>query len=188
MRSKNPIHLLLAVALFTWSCETGELLAPSVSPSDSEALLTSDHHGHHVAGPVDYTIPLTTTDPGDLQVVDGVIIVTNQINEGPISGDLEGHAVALFNARIDEITGLGSGRGTLTFYITAIRGKPVDAYFRGKFVGKVEQPLFFGTLETIGYGDLAGTKLISRFSEPNGDNVFQLEGKILKRHGHQLSH
>ncbi len=188
MRLKNPIYSLLAVALFTWSCETGELVAPSAISSDSEALHTSDHHGYHVVGPVDYTIPLTTTDPGDLQVVDGIIVVTDQVNEGPISGDLEGYAVALFNARIDEITGLGSGRGTLTFHITAIRGKPVDAYFKGKFVGKVEQPLFFGTLETIGYGDLAGTKLISRFNEPNGDNVFQLQGKILKRHGQQLSH
>lgn len=160
-------------------------------PGDCNNVCEDTHFAIHLAeiddddddfeGPFNATVDLTAAaiDPGEAQVINGILQVRGQVNEGPLTGDIEGTTITVFNANIDQATGNGLGFGTVTHVVTKVRGQTVNGVWTGDFEGQITGPSFTGTFNGQGEGDLKETSLQSSFSDVLVDNIFQLAGTIL---------
>ena len=187
MMCRIIICAVLVVAFFTVGCQHEEPIAPQALSDEFAVLYTEDDDDDFddddLEGPISSITDLTAPpiDPGQFEVVDGVLQVRNQILEGPISGDWHGTALVIFNADIvDQAANIGIGFGTSTFQITAVRGQPVNGTFEVEYEGDLNGPFFTAALSGTGTGDFEETVLSGIVSDapPAIDGFFAFEGFI----------
>jgi hypothetical protein len=123
--------------------------------------------------PVSASGTLTITDPGKQWVSDGSIAHTrDQIQTGPVSGDLSGSIMVTGRADVTVATQTGTGSGKFT--ITATGGT-----WEGSFEGRFDGGVFFGKLVAHGTGDFAGSLLRGTISQTEPNRSYTLTGTIL---------
>ena len=127
--------------------------------------------------PVSASGTLTITDPGK-QWVSGhkILHIRDQIQTGPVSGDLSGSIMVTGRADVTVATQTGTGSGQFT--ITATGGT-----WEGRFEGSFDGGVFFGKLVAHGTGDFAGLILRGTISQTGPNRFYMLTGTILNPGG-----
>ncbi|MFQ5641648.1 MAG: hypothetical protein ACE5IR_27045 [bacterium] len=95
MKSRTLILSLAGVALIIFSCgQEDHLMSPQLTQDSDITVLAKKT----TQTPFSATVPLTVVDPGDIRVLpNGSLHIRGQIQQGPITGDLE-------NSNADAVT------------------------------------------------------------------------------------
>lgn len=167
---KRPI----AAALFVLA---GMLGAGCEQPQATASNLTGPLFAAATTTPVSASGTLTITDPGKQWVSGGIAHTRDQVQTGPVNGDLSGSIVVTGRADLTVATQTGTGSGMFT--ITATGGGTWEGRFEGRFDGGV----FSGKLVAHGTGDFAGSLLRGTISQTMPNRFYMLTGTILNPGG-----
>ncbi|HEV2749184.1 MAG TPA: hypothetical protein VGV12_01525 [Gemmatimonadales bacterium] len=165
---RRPIGATLFIlGMVGAGCEQPQPTAPNLTRPLSAAATTTL---------VSASGTLTITDPGKQWVSDDVAHTRDQIQTGPVSGDLSGSITVTGRADVTVATQTGTGSGEFT--ITATGGT-----WEGRFEGRFDGGVFFGNLVAHGTGDVAGLILRGTISQTEPNRFYMLTGTILNPGG-----
>ena len=129
--------------------------------------------------PVSASGTLTISDPGKQWVTDdGVAHIRDQVQTGPVSGDLSLSGSIVVTGRSDVTVATQTGTGSGKFTITTTGGT-----WEGSFEGTFDGGVFSGKLVAHGTGDFAGSLLRATISQTEPNRSYTLTGTILKPGG-----
>lgn len=169
------------VALLLLACSEQNPTAPALTQSEQEAAVAALAKGGSIpfTSTIDFTAG-TLVDPGKEFVDDkGVLHVRGQINDAPITGDIEGTVRIVTDIDINLTDGSGRYRGK--FVITGTFQGRTGTY-SGKFSGKVIDGSFGpNDFAGRGRGGFKETRIKgTAVPTPLGSGVFTLTGRVLK--------
>jgi len=117
--------------------------------------------------------PLVVAVPGRTWVSGGIVHTRDQVQVGPVSGNIVGTISVVANANVALGTLDGTGFGTLT--ITTAVGT-----WEGSFQGRFAGALFADKVVAQGRGGLDGLKLMGSFAETGpATNTYVLTAEIV---------
>ena len=168
MRRPIGAALFVLAGMVGAGCEQPQLTAPSLIRPQFAAATTT---------PVSASGTLTITDPGKQWVSDNKIAhIRDQIQTGPVNGDLSGSITVMGRADVTVATQTGTGSGKFT--ITATGGT-----WEGSFEGRFDGGVFFGQLVAQGTSDFAGLVLRGIITQSGANRSYMLTGTILNPGG-----
>lgn len=170
----------LGMALMLSACSDQNPSAPDLTQNEPETGVAALAKGRSI--PITATVDFATGTvvPGKEFVDDkGVLHVRGQINEAPITGDIQGTVRIVTNADVDLTNGSGRYRGK--FVITGTFQGRTGTY-SGKFRGKVIEGSFGpNDFAGRGRGGFEGSRIKgTAVPTPLGSGVFTLTGRIVK--------
>ena len=162
----------IGAALFVLAGMVGAACEQPTAPSVTRPLFAAA-----TTTPVSASGTLTITDPGKQWVSDdGIGHIRDQVQTGPVSGDLSGSIMVTGRSDLTVATQTGTGSGKFT--ITATGGT-----WEGSFEGTFDGGVFSGKLVAHGTGDFAGSLLRGTISQTEPNRSYTLTGTILNPGG-----
>ena len=162
----------IGAALFVLAGMVGAACEQPTAPSVTRPLFAAA-----TTTPVSASGTLTITDPGKQWVsVDGIAHTRDQVQTGPVNGDLSGSIMVTGRSDLTVATQTGTGSGMFT--ITATGGT-----WEGSFEGTFDGGVFSGKLVAHGTGDFAGSLLRGTISQTGPNRSYTLTGTILNPGG-----
>ena len=162
----------IGAALFALAGMVGAGCEQPTAPSITRPLFAAA-----TTTPVSASGTLTITDPGKQWVTDdGIAHIRDQVQTGPVNGDLSGSIIVTGRSDLTVATQTGTGSGKFT--ITATGGT-----WEGRFEGTFDGGVFSGKLVAHGTGDFAGSLLRGTISQTDPNRSYTLTGTILNPGG-----
>lgn len=168
MKRRIGAGLLVLAGVTALGCDQPQPTAPTVTPPLFARATTTA---------VAATATLTIADSGKRWLSDdGIAHTRNQIQTGPVKGDITGNITVIGKADVKLATMSGTGSGKFT--ITAASGT-----WRGKFEGRFDRGVYSGKLVAHGSGAFQRLLLRGSIRQSSASRDYMLEATILHHGG-----
>ena len=179
MKNRSFAPVALGAALMLCGCGEAGPVSPDLTQNELTPLLSKAGAGTAFTA----TVPLAVVDPGAITPLpNGSIHIRGQVQQGPVTGDLENTATdavtVVVSAKVDA-GGSGPAHGSFTI-ADACHATLGCGTFEGRFKGRNTGGLFADKFKGRGVsGDFLGMRITGTFEETTPvSNVFTLTGTI----------